>query len=168
MMRSSYGRRDGHSNTTIIKQKIPFRQSRINITLVSDVTGRRHLRSVKPGFHSNATQAIAFEWKPGFSRQQSFVPHDRLSTFGRRAFFSLVRWPSYNDLRDQTRSIASFFASLKTAIFIKLRIRALEVLRCAMIDVWYWHSRRSFPPQTPKTLPSDTGLLNGFLFSFFH
>jgi len=29
---------------------------------------RCHDQTLKPGFHSNATQAIAFEWKPGFNR----------------------------------------------------------------------------------------------------
>ena len=30
-------------------------------------------QSGKPGFHSNATQAIAFEWKPGFSQPMAVV-----------------------------------------------------------------------------------------------
>ena len=29
------------------------------------------VQTVKPGFHSNATQAIAFEWKPGFTQALS-------------------------------------------------------------------------------------------------
>jgi len=33
-------------------------------------TFESRITRMKPGFHSNATQAIAFEWKPGFSRYQ--------------------------------------------------------------------------------------------------
>ena len=37
-----------------------------------------HRYCVKPGFHSNATQAIAFEWKPGFSFRMCVVDVETL------------------------------------------------------------------------------------------